>query len=102
MANWLQDLQEETAMSTEAVLTQPDVPDNASALTDGYPKWARLNPEEALQPCDGHAGASVSALVLMILASGNTVVLCGNCARRAGYEHTRTSPEENRQKGSDH
>lgn len=102
MAHWLQDLQEGLKTVTEATLTQPEIPDSAAELTDGFPKWERLGTEAALQPCDGHASGGVSAVVSMLLASGRSVWLCGNCARKAGYEHTRTAPEENRSKGSDH
>lgn len=87
---------------SEATLTQPEVPENVAELTAGFPKWERLNSEASLQSCDGHASGAVNALVVMILASGSTVLLCGHCARRNGYEHTRTAPEENRQKGSAH
>jgi len=89
-------------MTETLVHQEQPVPDSVAALTDGFPKWERLDTEAALQSCDGHASGAVTAVVSMILASGRTVWLCGNCARKAGYEHTRSAPEENRQKGSSH
>jgi hypothetical protein len=68
----------------------------------GIPSFERLNAESALQPCDGHASAGVNAIVSMLLPNGGIVVLCGSCARKAGYEHTATAPREDRAKGSDH
>lgn len=90
-------------MPETTLMEQPEaVPDSVADLTDGFPKWERLTTEEALGACDGHAAQSVNAIVRMILASGRQVALCGNCARKAGYEHTKTTPAENRQRGSDH
>jgi len=85
---------------TEAALAQPDIPENAAELHNGYPKWDKLSTDAPSQPCDGHASGAVTAMVSMLLASGRSVWLCGNCARKAGYEHT--APEENKQKGSGH
>ena len=77
------------------------VPDDAAELTASVPTFERLNPEAALQACDGHASKGVNAVVFVLLPSGNDLLLCGNCARRHfGYEHTSTAPAENRQKGS--
>lgn len=88
---------------TDTLLTvQPEVPDNVSGLTAGEPKFERLDAQAALQACDGHASQGVNAIVVMILPSGGSVLLCGNCARRAGFEHTATAPKENRQQGSAH
>lgn len=87
---------------TDATLVPEEVPDTAAELHAGFPKWERLSTEGALQPCDGHASKAVTALVTMLLASGRCVLLCGHCARKAGWEHTRTAQRENRQKGSAH
>lgn len=88
---------------SEVTVTPNLVPDNAAELTAGYPKFERLNPEAALQACDGHSSQGVNAIVFVLLASGGELVLCGNCARQHfGWEHTAAAPKENKQKGSDH
>lgn len=43
------------------------------------------------ETCDGHADGAVKAVVRMTTAGGGTVMLCGNCARKAGYEHVKGS-----------
>jgi len=87
---------------TETTLAPAEVPDNAAELLTAGPVFTKLSPEAALQPCDGHASGAVMAIVCLRLPSGRTVILCGNCARKAGYEHTRETFHENKQKGSDH
>jgi hypothetical protein len=62
-------------------------------------KFTRLDSETALQPCDGHASAGVTAVVRAVKGAFE-ILLCGHCARRWGYEHTQHAPEENRQKGA--
>jgi len=79
--------------------TAAAVPDDASELASVPYEFAKLSPEAALQPCDGHASGGITAVVAVRLPSGRTVVLCGNCARKAGYEH---AVQEDRQKGSVH
>jgi hypothetical protein len=45
----------------------------------------------------------VFAVVQVVLPSGLDLLMCGNCARKNfGYEHTATTPEQNRQQGSAH
>ena len=88
---------------SEVTVASAEVPDNAAELTLGYPKFERLNPEAALQACDGHASQAVNAIVFVLLASGGELLLCGNCARtHFGWEHTKDAPREDRAKGSDH
>lgn len=90
----------ETTMAPEV---PAQVPDDISALSAGEPSFERLNPEAALQACDGHASKGVNAVVFVLLPNGGELLLCGNCARRHfGYEHTAHAPEDNRQKGSAH
>lgn len=68
----------------------------------GMPVFERLGAEAALQPCDGHAHGGITAIVSMCLPAGGVIVLCGNCARKAGWDHVLTTPQDNRQKGSAH
>lgn len=72
---------------TETTLTPVPVPDDARDLLTT--RFRRLDPEAALQPCDGHASRAVNAVAEMIVPSGRSVLLCGNCARKAGWEHTK-------------
>lgn len=76
--------------------------DTKEAPVTGQPVFTPLDPEAALQPCDGHANKGVSAVVSVLLPSGGIVVLCGHHARVLGYEHTAFAKQENRQQGSDH
>lgn len=87
---------------TEATVAPAQVPDNAAELTQTPRVFARLSPDAALQACDGHASGAITAIVVLSLPSGRTVVLCGNCARKAGYEHTQDAPKEDKLKGSEH
>lgn len=66
------------------------------------PVFTRLDPEAALSACDGHANGGVTAIVSVLLPGGGLLELCGNCARKMGYEHTATAPRENRSQGTDH
>lgn len=64
------------------------------------PAIVRLDPVAALQSCDGHAHGGINAIVqvcLLLEGKGkpDTLLLCGNCARKAfGFEHTRDTPEK--------
>lgn len=73
------------------------VPDSPAELVT--PKFARLEGASALNTCDRHA--HVYAVVEVTRADWKASLLfCGNCARRLfGYEHTKFSSQENRQKG---
>jgi hypothetical protein len=65
------------------------------------PVFERL-PVDPFVPCDGHASQAIQALVTMLTPEGHEIYLCGNCARKSGYEHTAHVTDENRQQGSDH
>lgn len=81
-------------MSAATPEVQPEV--------TGQPVFTPLDPEAALQPCDGHANGAVNAVVSVLLPKGGIIELCGNCARKAfGYEHTNIRPES-RSKGDSH
>lgn len=80
-------------MSAATPEVQPEV--------TGQPVFTPLDPEAALQPCDGHASKAVNAVVSVLLPSGGIIELCGNCSRKMGYEHTNIRPES-RSKGDDH
>lgn len=59
-------------------------------------------PVDPFVACDGHESQAIQALVTMLTPSGAIVYLCGNHARKAGFEHTATAPVDNRQQGSEH
>jgi hypothetical protein len=103
MSNYSDAWQNGITLTKEVPVPEATVPSESElhALT-GLPEFQRLDPETALQACDGHASGGVTALVAMKLPSGFYVLLCGHCARKAGYEHTATTPPENRSIGSDH
>lgn len=68
------------------------------------PVFERI-PVEPWVACDGHASQAIQALVTMLTPAGHEAYLCGNCARKSGYEHTSAAnrvDEGNRQQGSDH
>lgn len=90
----------ETTMAPEV---PAQIPDDISALSADWPKIRPLDPEAALQACDGHANQAVNAIASVEFASGNDLLMCGHCARKNfGWEHTKYTPEDNRQKGSAH
>lgn len=86
---------------TEATVATPEevvVPDTAAELTE--PKFEKIM-VNAAQTCDRHP--DVYALVTVTLASGGTLELCGNCARKHfGWEHTKHFGPDNKTQGSDH
>jgi len=68
------------------------------------PVFERI-PVDPFVPCDGHASQAIQALVSMLTPEGAEVYLCGNHARKAGWDHVSRAnqvAEVNRQQGSDH